>query len=206
MFIAEDLHAEFTLHNNHCGSILNAKFIALKIHNMGRFRHCRMMAWRLQGIPETILENGVGRFVLPLQRLNLFFCKISDSSAGVRQFIKNDLIDFAQSNPSVVVYLEPKRFKAPVIVGEYLNGRRLEVKQWVNYLRSRSGFPIVHFSENQRTLCPSIQGYWNPFLNAPSCNNIKTFPLEDGGPMKNFPPSASDILIAMAKQQRRDLT
>ncbi|KRZ58082.1 39S ribosomal protein L43, mitochondrial [Trichinella nativa] len=203
---------------------------------MGRFRHCRMMAWRLQGIPETILENGVGRFVLPLQRLNLFFCKISDSSAGVRQFIKNDLIDFAQSNPSVVVYLEPKRFKAPVIVGEYLNGRfasvraskftcvnsmiffdkvvnsifylcsRLEVKQWVNYLRSRSGFPIVHFSENQRTLCPSIQGYWNPFLNAPSCNNIKTFPLEDGGPMKNFPPSASDILIAMAKQQRRDLT
>ncbi|KAL1229961.1 39S ribosomal protein L43, mitochondrial [Trichinella pseudospiralis] len=183
---------------------------------MGRFRHCKMMAWRLQGIPETILENGVGRFVLPLQRLNLFFCKISDSSAGVRQFIKNDLIDFAQSNPSVVVYLEPKRFKAPFIVGEYLNGRlasvrasnfsRLEVKQWVNYLRSRSGFPIVHFNENQRTLCPSIQGYWNPFENAPSCNNVKTFPLEDGGPLKNFPPSASDILIEMAKQQRRDLT
>jgi large subunit ribosomal protein L43 len=56
-----------------------------------------------------------------LQRLTFKFCKEHPNRRGVREFIETDLIEFANKNPGVVVYLEPKRHRLPKLVGEYCN-------------------------------------------------------------------------------------
>ena len=45
------------------------------------------------------LKNGLGRFVPQLARLTLKFCKSDGSSSGVRQFIQQDVVQFARQNP-----------------------------------------------------------------------------------------------------------
>ena len=52
----------------------------------------------------------------------LKFCKNDGSSAGVRQFIQQDVVQFAKQNPNCVLYLKPRRHRSPVMVAEYLNG------------------------------------------------------------------------------------
>ncbi|CDW51772.1 L51 S25 CI-B8 domain containing protein [Trichuris trichiura] len=170
----------------------------------GKFRDCRIYAWRLSGYPKAVLRNGIGRFIHPLQRLTFFFCKSSSNSAGVRQFLTKDLVDFSTSHPSVAVYVQPKRFKRPWICGEYLNGRsasisvngfsHAEVQQAVSYMASRSGFPIIYFKEPQTTHRPTIQGFWNPFYHTPTEMNVTSFPNNDLGRCKMSVPLASEIL------------
>lgn len=36
-----------------------------------------------------------------------------------RQFLEHDLINYAKENPGVVVYVKPRRHKAPQITAEY---------------------------------------------------------------------------------------
>jgi hypothetical protein len=36
-----------------------------------------------------------------------------------REFIENDLVNFARANPGIVVYLQPKRHRLPKIDAEY---------------------------------------------------------------------------------------
>ena len=45
------------------------------------------------------LRNGLGRFIPQLARLTIKFCKSDGSSGGVRQFIQQDVIQFARQNP-----------------------------------------------------------------------------------------------------------
>ena len=45
------------------------------------------------------LANGLGRFVPQLARLTIKFCKHDGSSSGVRQFIQQDVVQFAKQNP-----------------------------------------------------------------------------------------------------------
>merc|ERR1712062_99558 len=68
---------------------------------------------------KSVLHNGVGRYVCQLQRITIKFCKSHITSKGVRDFIEH-LMDFTRRHPGVVVYLKPRRFKTPMIVGEYL--------------------------------------------------------------------------------------
>lgn len=76
----------------------------------------------------TTLQNGVGsRYVCQLQRLTIQVCKEFRTSYGTREWIANDLTKFAQENPNVVVYIQPRRHRPPNIIGEYLSGDR----QWV---------------------------------------------------------------------------
>ncbi|KFD58025.1 hypothetical protein M514_01258, partial [Trichuris suis] len=169
-----------------------------------KFLGCRIYAWRLSGYPKAVLRNGIGRFIHPLQRLTFFFCKSSMNSAGIRQFLAKDIVDFSTSHPSVAVYVQPKRFKDPRICGEYLNGRSAsisvggfshdEVQQVVSYMASRSGFPIVYFKEPQTTHRPTIQGFWNPFYHTPTEMNIASFPNSELGRCKTSVPLASEIL------------
>ena len=70
------------------------------------------------------LRNGLGRFMPQLARMTLKFCKNDGGSHGVRQFIQQDVVQFAKENPSCVVYLKPRRHRSPVLVAEYLNGER----------------------------------------------------------------------------------
>ena len=71
------------------------------------------------GYVKAPLANGLGRVVLQCQRITIKFCKSHGDSRGVREFIENDLIDFARRNPSVVTYLKPRRHRSPVLVAEY---------------------------------------------------------------------------------------
>ena len=74
------------------------------------------------------LRNGIGRFIPQLARLTIKFCKSDGSSHGVRQFIQQDVVQFAKQNPHCVVYLKPRHHRSPVMVAEYLNGE----KHWMS--------------------------------------------------------------------------
>ncbi|BHF71360.1 39S ribosomal protein L43, mitochondrial [Sparganum proliferum] len=107
------------------------------------------------------LSLGVGRYICQLKRLTFKFCKA------------REVVEFARNNPSVVVYLKPRRHRAPLLVAEYLNGNyhylRLakmsceEINAWVEHFRTRSGENIMPIYKPRSTNNPSIQGMWTPF-------------------------------------------
>lgn len=91
---------------------------------------------------ETASQNGVGRYVCQLQRVVLKFCKSHGGSRGMRyysnlrvnhclnalyilhtvffrDFIEDELVNYAKTRPGVVVYLKPRRHRAPVIAAEF---------------------------------------------------------------------------------------
>ena len=86
-------------------------------------------------------------YVCQLQRLTIKFCKHSNSSLGVRNYVETKLLDFARKNPGVVIYMKPRLHKTPVIVSEYLNGQShwmnirnfsaVELEWWLEFLRTR---------------------------------------------------------------------
>ncbi len=63
--------------------------------------------------------NGLGRYIPQLARVTVKFCKEAPSSSGVRNFIETQIVPFAEKNPSVAIYLKPRRNRFPVIVAEY---------------------------------------------------------------------------------------
>lgn len=71
------------------------------------------------GFIRAPLQNGLGRYIGQLQRITLKFCKSSGSSKGMREFIENNLMEFARENPGVVVYVKPRRHRSAVVVAEY---------------------------------------------------------------------------------------
>lgn len=79
----------------------------------------RLNLFRSCGVPLSVLSNGLGRYIPQCQRITLKFCKNHGSSLGMRAFIENDIVEFAKNNPSVVIYLKPRRHRGPVIVAEY---------------------------------------------------------------------------------------
>ena len=113
------------------------------------------------------LRNGIGRFIPQLARITIKFCKESGASQGVRSFIEQDIVQFAKDNPSVVVYLKPRRRKTPVLVAEYLNGERHwqklhcftcdEVSAWLDFYRLHSGREFQEQYKMTYTDNPSIQ-------------------------------------------------
>lgn len=125
------------------------------LKDMGALKPSRWWWGRPTGYISAPIQNGVGRYVCQLQRVSFFFCRSRNDSWGIRDFIESDLVDFARANPGVVVYLQPKRWVAPYVVAEYLNGRtsnlhasrlpKEEIAQWLHYLRCKSGQPIVEF-------------------------------------------------------------
>jgi len=159
------------------------------------------------GYIQAPLANGVGRFVLQCQRITFKFCKTLGSSRGLRDFIQNDLIDFARHNPGLVVYLKPRRHRSPVLVAEYLNGHREwmsvhnfpreEVYKWINNLRTSGGTGEMRYKNYMRTDHPSIQGVWTPFTNKAPEKNLMQFPNLELSQPSNMPPSASEILLEM---------
>ncbi len=62
---------------------------------------------------------GLGRYVCQLKRITFKFCKSRHDSVGMRDFIEKDIVNFARENPSVVVYLKPRRHRSPLMVAEY---------------------------------------------------------------------------------------
>ena len=65
------------------------------------------------------LRNGIGRFIPQLARITFKFCKNDGSSNGVRQFIQQDVVQFAKQNPHCVVYLKPRRHRFVTLPSSY---------------------------------------------------------------------------------------
>ncbi|XP_055937824.1 39S ribosomal protein L43, mitochondrial-like [Argiope bruennichi] len=158
---------------------------------------------------KSVLQNGIGRYVNQLQRITLRFSKTHGGSNGLREYIEKDLVDFARSNPGVVVYLKPRRVGPPSITMEYLNGNtqylsfpkksRDEIVKWVEFARTQSGFPISRFIKRHHTDTPSIQGVWNPFTNKSTALNVTDFPNDELSKAHTFFPTATEQLLEIAK-------
>lgn len=166
-----------------------------------------------QVVPSTflksVLHNGIGRYICQLQRMTFKFSKSHGSSNGLREYIEKDLIDFAKSNPGVVIYLKPRRIGPPSITAEYLNGQthyrafpkvpRDEILKYVEYFRTQAGYSTSRIIKNIHTDTPSIQGVWTPFTHKSTLLNITEFPNEELSKAKTFFPSATEQLLEIAK-------
>lgn len=83
--------------------------------------------FRATDYPSAPFQNGVSAFSPQLHRITLRFCKQSESSVGVRNFIDNGLVDFARENPTCAVYVVPGRQCTPTVRAEYANGRMVHM-------------------------------------------------------------------------------
>ncbi|KAK9885101.1 hypothetical protein WA026_009323 [Henosepilachna vigintioctopunctata] len=157
-------------------------------------------------------QNGLGRYVCQLQRLVLKFCKNNGSSRGMREFIEEDLIDFAKSNSGIVVYLKPRRHRTAVITAEYLNGdkqwincrnfTKVEILKWLNLLKTQQGDTTgTRFLKLQHTEIPSIQGPWTPYTFRPPSLNLTNFPEESISKLSEK-TSATKELLELYEQQK----
>ncbi|KAK7791262.1 hypothetical protein R5R35_005583 [Gryllus longicercus] len=165
------------------------------------------------GFPRAPLANGVGRWICQLQRLTFKFCKNYPSSRGMREFLEFELLDFTKKNPGIVVYVKPRRHRAPNLTAEYLNGEKQivdcrnfsyeEVKKWVSLLRSQSGRGTVRLLKMWHTDHPSIQGPWSPFVNRDPKLNWVEFPNEDLSQPIYIEKSATEKLIEIFEEQQR---
>ncbi|KAF2353693.1 Ribosomal protein/NADH dehydrogenase domain [Trinorchestia longiramus] len=154
--------------------------------------------------------NGVAGFTQQLQRITFRFCKSSGSCRNFREFIEKDLIHYARSNPSVVVYLKPRRHRAPALVAEYLNGRkehmklanfsRDEITRWLNYYTTRSGLPTQRLLKPAHTHHISVQGVWNPWIHTPPDKLTRSFPDEEASRAEKIEKTATDELREIAER------
>ncbi|KAI8427120.1 hypothetical protein MSG28_014743 [Choristoneura fumiferana] len=167
------------------------------------------------GFLRAPLQNGVGRYVCQLQRIVLKFCKSNGSSRGIRDYIEQDLVEFAEQNPGVVVYLKPRRHRAPIVVGEYLNGDRVwmsmhnkthsEITKWIEVLRTQQGdVAATRLRKYQSTDHPSIQGPWTPFTFKLPELNTATLPNVKYGENNRLAPSATEQLRRLFEKQKLD--
>lgn len=168
------------------------------------------------GFLRAPLQNGIGRYVCQLQRITIKFCKNNGSSRGVREFIENDLLDFAKNYPGIVVYVKPRRHRTPCLSAEYLNGEkhyvschnytRDEVIKWINLLRTQSGNQIVRLMKLMHTDNPSIQGPWSPFTNKDPKLNVTEFPNEELFRPIYVPKTATEKLKEIFEERQRNLS
>ncbi|KAJ8316801.1 hypothetical protein KUTeg_004705 [Tegillarca granosa] len=150
---------------------------------------------------KNVLHNGVGRYVCQLQRITLSFCKSHGSSRGMRDFIENHLLEFTNANPGVVVYLKPRRHKAPRIVEAITvhNAQMDEICKWVEFMKTRSGEKILRLEKKWHTDNPSIQGIWDPTVNKSTSLNIAEFPSEEFSKFIETEQSTTEKLRELAK-------
>ncbi|XP_053655125.1 large ribosomal subunit protein mL43 isoform X2 [Cherax quadricarinatus] len=158
------------------------------------------------------LRNGVGRYVQQLQRITFKFCKTHGCSQGMREYIEKELIEFARVNPGVVVYLKPRRHRSPCLKAEYLNGgeeyiscHRMtneDIVKWVEYLRTRSGYPVERLRKYQHTDHPSIQGAWTPWIHRDPLVNIAEYPIEELSAAFKTEKTATDEVLELFEKQK----
>ncbi|KHN85790.1 39S ribosomal protein L43, mitochondrial [Toxocara canis] len=167
--------------------------------------------WRLSDFPKTPMNNGVTRYIPQAHRITLRFCKQSESSLGMRNFIENSVRRFAQQNPSIVVYILPIRNSTPTLRAEYGNGRMAhvnatnfsaeQVAQHMNLLRTRSGLPVVRLESRQTAAVTSVQGMWNPLLNIDTEQNIADLPQKKFSERRCSQQSATEYVASLVSEQ-----
>ncbi|CAB3408811.1 unnamed protein product [Caenorhabditis bovis] len=161
--------------------------------------------WRFSDFLNIPAYNGISRYTNQLHRITFRFCKQSESSVGVRNFIERQLIEIGKQHPSVVIYAQPVRNTVPTIRAEYGNGRilqvnaknmsELEVGKDVHMLFSRSGTPVVKLESRQSSVTPSIQGPWTPITWLPSAMNSVPLPSPEFSKHKSCELSATEYFL-----------
>lgn len=72
----------------------------------------------LRGSAGNVMDSKVTFFFS--KALVYYYTRVLYNLCNIyRDFIEQDLVDFAKQHPGVVVYLKPRRHRSPVIVGEY---------------------------------------------------------------------------------------
>ncbi|XP_014248775.1 39S ribosomal protein L43, mitochondrial [Cimex lectularius] len=168
----------------------------------------------VSGFPRAPLQNGIGRYVCQLKRITLKFCKSNGDSKGFREFLETELVNFANKNPGVVVYVKPRRHRAPTLTAEYLNGQKdyinchnfskEEVYKWINLFTQRSGKEVMRYRKNWQTNNPSIQGIWTPTKFRDPKLNLTVFPIEGLNGPKNPKPTATQLLLEMFEKEKNE--
>ncbi|UJR32276.1 hypothetical protein I4U23_019741 [Adineta vaga] len=165
----------------------------------------------------TRLQNGIGsRYVCQLQRLTIQICKEFRSSYGTREWIANDLTAFARQHPYVVIYVQPRRHRAPNLIGEYLSGDRQwiplsncdrhHVNWWIHTLLTQQGDPQWRLLKQMHTDSPSTQGVWTPFTNKSIDRTLRTYPDQDLIEMEYPQMTATQQIKELFEQQKLDKT
>ncbi|CAD6184164.1 unnamed protein product [Caenorhabditis auriculariae] len=142
--------------------------------------------WRFTDYLKIPAFNGVSRYIPQVHRITIRFCKQSESSTGVRNFVESHLWRIGESNPSVVIYTQPVRNSIPTIRAEYGNGKVIQYnaknmsekeihKDFVQML-SRGGNPVVKLESRQNSITPSVQGSWTPITWLPTSSNVVPLP------------------------------
>lgn len=131
----------------------------------------------------------------------------------LRNFLENRLLEFSKANPGVVVYVKPRRHRQPIIVGEYLNGKRHwlcargfteeQLCKWIDLMRTQNeNSSAVRRRKHWQTNWPSIQGVWTPFMHQhPEMTDAK-FPDQKFSTPIDQQPTATDLLLEMFKKQQ----
>ncbi|XP_034952419.1 39S ribosomal protein L43, mitochondrial isoform X2 [Chelonus insularis] len=155
------------------------------------------------------LANGIGRYIGQLQRMTIKYCKSHGSSHGIRTYLENNLVDFAKSNPGVVVYVKPRRHRTPVII---VNGERHwvsvsnfskeEIIKWIELLRTQSkDGSEMRIRKKFYTNFPSIQKPWTPFTFMNPIQNLVQIPDPNIVP-ENHKKSASEVLLELYEAEK----
>ncbi|KAL7631202.1 UNVERIFIED_CONTAM: hypothetical protein RMT77_018496 [Armadillidium vulgare] len=174
---------------------------------------CRIMFWGCSYV-KTPLQNGIGRYVPQLQRITFKFCKSSGPSHGMREYIEQNLLNFTKDNPHVVVYVKPRRKRAPCLKAEYLNGAseyvgafnlsKEDISKWVEFLRTKSGETTTKFlMKRHHTDFPSVQGPWTAFTHKDPKINVTQLPNEELSEFKLPEPSGTEELLDIYWRQQR---
>jgi large subunit ribosomal protein L43 len=91
-------------------------------------------------------------------------------------FIRSSLSNFAKANPQIEIRVSPRPNQHPVMIGHYVNGRKMEVcvrnmdkeairtKAW--YLRNTSGEKEMRTTKPVTSTNESVRGIWSPFHGA----------------------------------------
>lgn len=133
------------------------------------------------GIPMLQPMNGVGHFVLPLQRLHLSYCSHYGDSAGFRDFMRLHLTQLARKYPSVEFVVEPRWSRSPVMRAYYLNDYSKDIcvrnrsaqecMEVFEQLVNASGKKLRPFHQKVESKTPALRPIWSPFSSTPTLKN-----------------------------------
>ncbi|XP_066581596.1 large ribosomal subunit protein mL43 [Prorops nasuta] len=165
------------------------------------------------GFLRAPLGLGIGRYVCQLQRVTIKFCKSHGGSRGVRDFLQNNLLNYAKENPGVVVYVKPRRHRSPVLVANYLNGEtqwvsvhdysREDIVKWMELLKNQfHESSAIRLRKLWHTDFPSIQGPWTPFTFSDPALNLTEYPNSELSKALKSEPTATEELIRLFKAQQ----
>jgi|EP00505_MAST-04D_sp_SCG-Rhode-Island_P004804 hypothetical protein len=121
------------------------------------------------------------RGVTQLSKLTLRYCRIGGSSAGMREHMRESLIEWCTAHPTVAVTTELKTGRHPALIASYLNGTEkvvgvknlspIEIEKHMTLLRSSIGRKTTGKNSDRLnspvvSTKPSIQGVWTDDVGA----------------------------------------